>query len=118
MRDGPSCALGSEGFGTRNRHGVGDHVVVEPHAYRAEPCLHPHHLPYPWRWTKSPPPPAPSPSSRSWTFHEDHSKIRTGTLPRAMASLRNLAISVLCQDRGTNCRSREQGSVVLAIGGE
>ncbi|MFG2785909.1 hypothetical protein ACGFY7_49865 [Streptomyces prunicolor] len=32
---------------------------------------------------------------RDRTFREDDSKIRTGTLPRAMASLRNLAISVL-----------------------
>jgi predicted transposase YbfD/YdcC len=39
---------------------------------------------------------------RDRTFREDDSKIRTGTLPRAMASLRNLAISVLRQDGVTN----------------
>ncbi|MGW2524374.1 hypothetical protein ACWC09_46940 [Streptomyces sp. NPDC001617] len=33
---------------------------------------------------------------------EDDSKVRTGTLPRAMASLRNLAISVFRQDGQTN----------------
>ncbi|MGV9227714.1 ISAs1 family transposase, partial [Streptomyces albogriseolus] len=31
---------------------------------------------------------------RDRTFREDDSKVRTGHLPRAMASLRNLAISV------------------------
>ncbi|MFF1917986.1 ISAs1 family transposase [Streptomyces sp. NPDC058239] len=39
---------------------------------------------------------------RDRTFREDDSKVRTGTLPRAMASLRNLAISVLRQDGQTN----------------
>ena len=39
---------------------------------------------------------------RDRTFREDDSKIRTGTLPRAMASLRNLAIGVLRQDGKTN----------------
>ena len=32
---------------------------------------------------------------RDVTYGEDHSRIRTGTAPRAMASLRNLAISAL-----------------------
>ncbi|GAU70582.1 putative transposase [Streptomyces sp. NBRC 110611] len=35
---------------------------------------------------------------RDRTFREDDSKIRTGRLPRAMASLRNLAISIHRQD--------------------
>lgn len=35
---------------------------------------------------------------RDRTFREDDSKVRTGTLPRAMASLRSLAISVFRQD--------------------
>ncbi|MEU9384275.1 hypothetical protein AB0D38_26310, partial [Streptomyces sp. NPDC048279] len=39
---------------------------------------------------------------RDRTFREDDSKVRTGTLPRAMASLRNLAISVFRQDGHTN----------------
>ncbi|WP_258573024.1 hypothetical protein [Streptomyces sp. KM273126] len=39
---------------------------------------------------------------RDRTFREDDSKIRTGTLPRAMASLRNLVISVFRQDGQTN----------------
>ncbi|QJT04713.1 transposase [Streptomyces asoensis] len=39
---------------------------------------------------------------RDRTFREDNSKVRTGTLPRAMASLRNLAISVFRQDGQTN----------------
>ena len=39
---------------------------------------------------------------RDRTFREDDSKVRTGTLPRAMASLRNLAISVFRQDGQTN----------------
>lgn len=39
---------------------------------------------------------------RDRTFREDDSKVRTGTLPRAMASLRNLAISVFRQDSQTN----------------
>jgi predicted transposase YbfD/YdcC len=39
---------------------------------------------------------------RDRTFREDDSKVRTGTLPRAMASLRNLAISVFRQDGKTN----------------
>jgi predicted transposase YbfD/YdcC len=39
---------------------------------------------------------------RDRTFREDDSKVRTGTLPHAMASLRNLAISVFRQDGQTN----------------
>jgi predicted transposase YbfD/YdcC len=39
---------------------------------------------------------------RDRTFREDDSKVRTGTLPRTMASLRNLAISVFRQDSQTN----------------
>ncbi|MEU2835436.1 ISAs1 family transposase, partial [Streptomyces lavendulae] len=39
---------------------------------------------------------------RDRTFREDDSKVRTGTLPRAMASLRNLAISIFRQDGRTN----------------
>jgi hypothetical protein len=39
---------------------------------------------------------------RDRTFHEDDSKVRTGTLPRTMASLRNLAISVFRQGGETN----------------
>ncbi|MEV6761929.1 hypothetical protein AB0N16_15035 [Streptomyces sp. NPDC051105] len=39
---------------------------------------------------------------RDRTFREDDSKIRTGHLPRTMASLRNLAISVHRQDGHTN----------------
>jgi predicted transposase YbfD/YdcC len=31
--------------------------------------------------------------TRDVTFHEDHSQVRTGTAPRALASFRNLAIS-------------------------
>jgi predicted transposase YbfD/YdcC len=39
---------------------------------------------------------------RDRTFREDDSKIRTGHLPRTMASLRNLAIGVFRQDGHTN----------------
>lgn len=39
---------------------------------------------------------------RDTTFAEDASTTRTGSLPRVMASLRNLAISVLRQDGRTN----------------
>ncbi|MFD8396652.1 ISAs1 family transposase, partial [Streptomyces sp. NPDC059680] len=39
---------------------------------------------------------------RNRTFREDDPKARTGTLPRAMASLRNLAISAFRQDGQTN----------------
>ncbi|MFB7559220.1 ISAs1 family transposase [Streptomyces brevispora] len=39
---------------------------------------------------------------RDRTFREDDSKVRTGTLPRTMASLRNLAISVFRQNDETN----------------
>jgi len=39
---------------------------------------------------------------RDRTFREDDSKVRTGHLPRTMASLRNLAISVFRQNGETN----------------
>ncbi|MER8226550.1 ISAs1 family transposase, partial [Streptomyces sp. NPDC094143] len=39
---------------------------------------------------------------RDRTFREDDSKVRTGALPRTMASLRNLAISVFRQNGKTN----------------
>lgn len=39
---------------------------------------------------------------RDVTYGEDHSRIRTGTAPRAMASLRNLAISALRLTGATN----------------
>lgn len=39
---------------------------------------------------------------RDRTFREDDSKIRTGRLPRTMASLRNLAIGILRQNGETN----------------
>lgn len=39
---------------------------------------------------------------RDRTFREGGSKIRPGTLPRAMASLRNVAITVFRQDGQTN----------------
>lgn len=39
---------------------------------------------------------------RDWTFREDGSKVGTGHLPRTMASLRHLAISVRRQDGATN----------------
>ena len=39
---------------------------------------------------------------RDRTFREDDSKIRTGALPRTMASLRNLAISVFRHNGKTN----------------
>ncbi|MFI7679592.1 transposase [Actinophytocola sp. NPDC049390] len=39
---------------------------------------------------------------RDVTYTEDHSHLRTGTAPRAMASLRNLAISALRQTGWTN----------------
>jgi hypothetical protein len=32
---------------------------------------------------------------RDVTFHEDHSQLRTGTAPRALATLRNLAVSTI-----------------------
>ncbi|MFD3586819.1 ISAs1 family transposase [Streptomyces sp. NPDC058683] len=43
---------------------------------------------------------------RDRTFREDDSKVRTGTPPRAMASLRNLAISAFRQDGQTKRRLR------------
>jgi predicted transposase YbfD/YdcC len=39
---------------------------------------------------------------RDVTYGEDHSRVRTGTTPRAMASLRNLAISALRMTGATN----------------
>ncbi|EST25498.1 hypothetical protein N566_24505 [Streptomycetaceae bacterium MP113-05] len=39
---------------------------------------------------------------RDRTFHEDDSKVRTGHLPRTMAGLRNLAISIFRQAGDTN----------------
>lgn len=39
---------------------------------------------------------------RDRTFREDDSKVRTGHLPRTMASLRNLAISIFRQNGDTN----------------
>lgn len=39
---------------------------------------------------------------RDTAYHEDHSQLRTGNAPRAMASLRNLAISALRQAGATN----------------
>ncbi|WP_406084343.1 transposase [Streptomyces virginiae] len=39
---------------------------------------------------------------RDRTFREDDSKVRTGTLPRTMASLHNLAISLFRQNGETN----------------
>ncbi|MFD3493571.1 hypothetical protein ACFWWB_23885 [Streptomyces sp. NPDC058690] len=41
---------------------------------------------------------------RDRTFREEHSEVRTGHLPRAMAGLRNLAISVI----------RRNGKTILA----
>jgi hypothetical protein len=32
---------------------------------------------------------------RDVSFHEDHSQLRTGTAPRALASFRNLTISAI-----------------------
>lgn len=43
---------------------------------------------------------------RDTTFTEDASTTRTGSLPRVMASLRNLALSVLRQDGRTNIATR------------
>jgi predicted transposase YbfD/YdcC len=39
---------------------------------------------------------------RDVTFEEDASRVRTGTAPRAMAGLRNLALGTLCLDGWTN----------------
>jgi len=39
---------------------------------------------------------------RDVTYDEDRSQVRTGTGPRAMASLRNLAVSVLRIDGAAN----------------
>ena len=59
---------------------------------------------------------------RDTTFAEDASRIRTGSLPRVMASLRNLAISVFRQDDHTNiaaaCRytARDPQRPLTALG--
>ena len=59
---------------------------------------------------------------RDTTFSEDASKIRSGGLPRAMATLRNLAISVFRQDDHTNiaaaCRytARDPQRPLTALG--
>ncbi|MBQ0951345.1 transposase [Streptomyces sp. RK76] len=34
---------------------------------------------------------------RDGTFGEDASRVRTGTAPRALATLRNLAVGLMCQ---------------------
>jgi hypothetical protein len=43
---------------------------------------------------------------RDTTFAEDACQVRTGTAPRAMASLRNLAIGILCCPRPPQPRRR------------
>lgn len=59
---------------------------------------------------------------RDTTFTEDASRIRSGSLPRTMATLRNLAISVFRQDGHTNiaaaCRhtSRDPRRALTALG--
>ncbi|WSQ56422.1 ISAs1 family transposase [Streptomyces sp. NBC_01217] len=59
---------------------------------------------------------------RDHTVREDDSKVRTGTLPRTMASLRNLAISVFRQDGQTNIAaalrhtSRDHRRTLSALG--
>ncbi|MFF5161593.1 transposase [Streptomyces sp. NPDC000348] len=59
---------------------------------------------------------------RDTTFTEDASTTRTGSLPRVMASLRNLAISVFRQDDHTNiaaaCRytARDPQRPLTALG--
>jgi hypothetical protein len=40
--------------------------------------------------------------SRPVSYQEDKSLVRTGNVPRVMASLRSLAISLLCLDGQTN----------------
>ena len=84
-------------------------MVVEAHENRARPCLPEHHRPslrtgapgLPGHWGIE----NLLHHVRDRTFREDDSKIRTGILPRAMASLRNLAISVFRQDGQTNIAS-------------
>ncbi|MFJ1700134.1 hypothetical protein ACIO6T_22020 [Streptomyces sp. NPDC087532] len=46
---------------------------------------------------------------RDRTFREDGSEIRTGHLPRTMASLRNLAISTFRQDGETDVAASDGG---------
>lgn len=59
---------------------------------------------------------------RDRTFREDDSKVRTGHLPRTMASLRNLAIGVHRQDGATNIAAavrrtaRDYGRPLTALG--
>ncbi|MFD6285824.1 hypothetical protein [Streptomyces sp. NPDC060205] len=59
---------------------------------------------------------------RDTTFTEDASRIRSGGLPRTMATLRNLAISVFRQDGRTNiaaaCRhaARDPQRPLTALG--
>ena len=53
---------------------------------------------------------------RDRTFREDDSKVRTGTLPRATASLRNLAISIFRPDGETNIAAALLDLVVV-LGG-
>ncbi|MFD3821227.1 hypothetical protein [Streptomyces sp. NPDC058625] len=59
---------------------------------------------------------------RDTTFAEDASTIRAGRLPRVMAGLRNLAISVLRQDGRTNIaaatrhHARHPGRPLAALG--
>ncbi|MFI9730911.1 hypothetical protein [Streptomyces sp. NPDC052092] len=58
---------------------------------------------------------------RDTAFTEDASRIRSGSLPRTMATLRNLAISVFRQDGHTNiaaCRhtSRDPRRALTALG--
>ncbi|MFJ1610949.1 hypothetical protein ACIOHS_47855 [Streptomyces sp. NPDC088253] len=54
------------------------------------------------------------------TYDEDASRIRTGATPRAMATLRNLAIGLMCQAGWTNIaaaadhdRSRPQHAAAM-----
>jgi predicted transposase YbfD/YdcC len=46
---------------------------------------------------------------RDETFHEDRSQIRTGTAPRVMATLRNLAITILRRCGATNIAKTIRG---------
>lgn len=57
---------------------------------------------------------------RDVTFGKDASRVRTGTAPRTMATLRNLAIGLMRQAGWTNiaatadhCRSRTQHAITL-----
>ncbi|AGP61459.1 hypothetical protein [Streptomyces rapamycinicus] len=59
---------------------------------------------------------------RDTTFSEDASKIRIDGLPRVMATLRNLAISLFRQDNHTNiaatcrCTARDPQRPLTALG--